>query len=112
MYSLVDKLLGFSEEFRSKNTYRCRSIANFVVLDLTNIHEHLCSCIIQGDGFEDCCAVIGDGDASRRRRLQDFILQSDTDQAQTKGRQYHPLGAERAFDEIADCDCPDEGGLR
>jgi len=37
MYSLIDELLCLSEKLRSKNTDRGSSIADFIILDLTDI---------------------------------------------------------------------------
>jgi len=74
MYSLVDELLCLSEKLRSKNTDRSSSIADFIILDLTDINEDLGSCVVQSYRFENCGAVIRDRDISTRCRLQNFIL--------------------------------------
>lgn len=59
---LVDQALGLAEELGGENGHGGGSISNFVVLHLGDVHENFGGGVVEGDGFEDGGAVVGDHD--------------------------------------------------
>ena len=70
-----------------------RTVADFVVLDFRDVDQDFRGGVVERDGFEDGGAVVGDGNLSRRRRVEDLV---------------HALGSEGRLDEVSESEGADE----
>ena len=84
--SLVDELFGLAQQLRRQDANRRRAVADFRVLRLANVDEHLGSRVVNVDRAENSRTVVGHLQLAAALRLQDFV---------------HAARAERRFDEIA-----------